>query len=748
MTGPDVASKEGRRRSSAASSRPRACQLCRAGKTKCDKNRPACKACVVHERECIYSSAPPKPRPSRALIKAAEVRKRVLEQVLIKLKTCAKEERDDILASLEVVGTSINVPGSPSAASETLEDGSQLVVAARSERNSGEAAASQITSDDEEDDTLLTEREVAQFLSLDEDGQIGALGPTSALHNPVEAPDADMQPQRNLANQLFVNAVLQRQFESKIWTLNNIDGVSIELATHLHDLHWNRQHHTLLLTYRPLYTRDLLSGGPYWSKFLSNAIFASVSKFSNRPEVRDDPSDPRTSGGRFLRRCDALLIEESPFDHSSIPTAIGLMLLSSTYLARGDVSKSWKYCGLAIRMMFDLGLHLDCARPGLTAADMEIRRRVFWGMFIYDKLQSLYLGRPVAIQLCDSFVSCNFMDNLEENEPWSPYVDPSDPRQPMRAVAPTPLHSVTCFQQFCELAKLMTKIVTRFYVAGVRIKGAEAKLLQLDHDLGQWKSNLPKFLVFEPFLNAEGRASHMVAPNIVLINSTYHALCILLHRPFISESRLRKDAGSKASWDKCSHAAKMITNIMTAYRTGYSLRGAPYLASYACYVACTIHVRNAALSNRTYRGDKLAKEMLDRTLVMLSELSESSPCAMRAVQIIHRLMNAHQLQRTIGRLLNLLDLLSEGKSIRKIFANSLPEPIADISLSPALDVEAIVRMFPSTAVAQNFEFGQLDPSTFTDPAHQYQTPGTSNDQMLYDPLFGFMDGFDLQAGGT
>ncbi|OQV11023.1 Fungal specific transcription factor domain-containing protein [Cladophialophora immunda] len=339
--------------------------------------RPICKTCTIHSRECVYSNLPPKPRPSKALIRAAETRKRALELLLIKLKQCPEEQRHDVLASFEVLGNSVKVvdpapedDGILNVASQTL--GSPLV-----ETNSGDVADSQDMSDDEDDETLLTEHKGAEYLSLDEHGQIGAFGPTSALHDPVESPSTGNQPLQNLANQLFVNAALQRQFESTIWSFSDIDGVPIELATHLHDLHWNRQHHTFLLTYRPLYTRDLISGGPYWSKFLSNAIFASASKFSNRPEVRDNPNDPRTSGGRFLRRCEELLVEESPFEQSSIPTAARLMLLSSTFLARSEVSKGWKYGGLVIRMIFDLSLHLDCERPSVTTEDIEIRQRVF-----------------------------------------------------------------------------------------------------------------------------------------------------------------------------------------------------------------------------------------------------------------------------------------------------------------------------------------------------------------------------------
>lgn len=120
-------------------------------------------------------------------------------------------------------------------------------------------------------------------------------------------------------------------------------------------------------------------GGPYFSKLLLNAILFSVSKFSNRPETYDDPSDQSTAGLRFLRRCKDLL--GSALDQSSIPTIQAMLLLSSSLFALGHQSAPWLYSGIAIRMIFDLGLQHDGLSPSIKAEDLEIRRRVVWAAF-------------------------------------------------------------------------------------------------------------------------------------------------------------------------------------------------------------------------------------------------------------------------------------------------------------------------------------------------------------------------------
>jgi hypothetical protein len=93
--------------------------------------------------------------------------------------------------------------------------------------------------------------------------------------------------------------------------------------------------------------------GPYFSKLLLNAIYFSVSKFSDRPEVYDDPSNQTTAGQCFIRRIKALLGEA--LDRSSIPTIQAMLLLSSSLFALGQQSAAWVYSGIAIRMIIDLG---------------------------------------------------------------------------------------------------------------------------------------------------------------------------------------------------------------------------------------------------------------------------------------------------------------------------------------------------------------------------------------------------------
>lgn len=577
---------------------------------------------------------------------ALQGEKKALEDVLLRLKRASPDEVPGILESIPIVDGNVVVKQISPTPSSAAGDSRKPIKSGRDHVSDDDGAGN---SSDEDLDVL-------PFLSIDEGGRVDTFGPSSALQGPTKpVMPAESPVAEHVRNQLIANAILQRQREHDLCYRQDVFGVPMELAKHLLDLHWNRQHHTFLLTYRPALMRDLVHNGPYCSEFLINAIFACSSKYSQRIEVRDNPVDPSSSGRRFFARCDQLLAAQSLLNSSSIATLIGLLLLGSTYNARGDTSKGWLYTGYALRMVYDLGLHLDYKATTANAEDIEIRRRVFWGAFICDKLQSLYLGRPMTIHLRDVHVSRNFMDTMEEKELWTPYIDPMVPTDNVsaRSSTPTPIHSVSTFQQMCLLSRIMTKIINRFYVVGATAANARASLQSIDDALISWRDNLPAELKYEPWSDNPAISRARPAPNVMNLNALYYSLVILLHRPFISDGHLRCAVPPASSWKRCSTAARNITSIVLGYQATYTLRGAPYLMSYAVYVACTIHVRNAAATERVQPGENLA--LLSASLHSLDELSLPNVGVSKPASIIRKIMAANGLQMVSGKWFCLLN---------------------------------------------------------------------------------------------
>lgn len=603
------------------------------------------------------------------MVSSIQREKDALSDILIRLKTSSPEDAAAVLQEINVLDGVVQLTGeSGSSAKATVGEPTHLPGSSRNEIEveivTPNANASEYSLNEHASNVALEELQsdietyAAAFnpsnhVSVDEQGQVRAFGLTSTHHDQEQrSVQVQIHPSfEEVRDQLIANAALQRQREYQIRDVVDVDGVSVELATHLLDVHWNRPHHTFLLTYRPAIMRDLIHGGPYCSKLLLNAIFASSSKYSARLCLRDHPDDPLTAGGRFYRRCDELISTESPFGRPSIPTIIAFLLLGSSFVARGEISKGWSYSGFAFRMIYDMGLHIDYHKPKSRSEDIEIRRRLFWGAFINDKMQSLYLGRPFAMRLEDSHCSDTFMDTFEEYDLWTPYSDPEDPSTETSLVRPMPIFSVSTFQQLCHLSKLMTRIMNAFYSSNIDVSQAQSHLQSLDLELGQWLERLPSTLVFTPWLQDSTAQRHIVPPNIMNLHNTYHSLVILLNRPFVSDGHLRSFESNTDTavlcWSKCTLAARYITSIIASYRSACGLRGAPYLTAYAAYVSCTIHVRNAALERGRSASDSRAS--LLSTLRALDEMSTPNPGTVKPAEIIRRLMRKHGVSEPQGK---------------------------------------------------------------------------------------------------
>jgi hypothetical protein len=216
-------------------------------------------------------------------------------------------------------------------------------------------------------------------------------GRTSTLFddNSHDRPATEVRPKMPdewIEKGLVAEAARQRQLEDVNFRLGKLDfdGVEPELGMHLLSLHWNRQHHSFLTTYRPAFMRDMACNGPYFSKLLLNAIYFGASKFSPRHDVRRVADDVRTAGWQFRQRVRELLGEA--LDKSEITTIQALLVMTNSLFALGDErSAAWLYAGLAFRMIIDLGMHVDtldlASSRKFSDEDYEIRRRVFWAAF-------------------------------------------------------------------------------------------------------------------------------------------------------------------------------------------------------------------------------------------------------------------------------------------------------------------------------------------------------------------------------
>lgn len=230
----------------------------------------------------------------------------------------------------------------------------------------------------------VSEEGLPPDLSVDTNGEIQYYGPTSAVHDPPDFRMESLSPRVASAQSLSVSEMLSMLMihaqESKIWEEFALGNASLQTGIPRHIIgkllhtNWIWVSPMFMYVYRPAFIRDMARSGRYYSEFLLTVICAHAAKYQdgNYAEILL----PR------VRR----LLGDAVQQPSSIPTVQALLQLSARELANGSMSQAWVYSGIAFRMASDLGLeYIGPNVRGLDPVDLEIRKRLFWSCYFWDK---------------------------------------------------------------------------------------------------------------------------------------------------------------------------------------------------------------------------------------------------------------------------------------------------------------------------------------------------------------------------
>ena len=220
----------------------------------------------------------------------------------------------------------------------------------------------------------------------------------------------------------------------------------------------------------------------------------------------------------------------------------------------------------------------------------------------------------------------------------------------------------------------------------------------------------------------------------------FNVLVILLHRPFVSDSRLNSTSSSIAleAFLKCCLAAFEVDRILRIYERSYSLTHTHHMVSYATYVSATIHVRLAAQREPGSCAHKALRKCID--ILDLQQTACWSP---------------RRAKRVIDDLISRLGIVFDDEDS--------PGSTPDLDL-PNADIQAIVRSFtqkqPAAGAPIQQSFSGIESSNlasspaFVSSINDYngiienEPFSADHSTFLYDPIFGFDgDAFDSMDFG-
>ncbi|KAJ9134315.1 C6 zinc finger domain containing protein [Pleurostoma richardsiae] len=368
-----------------------ACDACRIKKLKCSKERPTCSACFQSRRRCHYSGRVIRSPLTRAYLSSVEHRLHRLERLFA--QQLPDVNIDEALESVNIDETVTTPKGAPSAGPSQ----STPVLSPASIEGTGSSISEAVPDgpdgfDWQEDVNELADGMAA--LSVDPKGA-GYLGSTAGvfflrsllfwmgnpkfLFDPRTAtgrlrssvsPDI-LEPSSRLAQSWLSREVLGRLMDSYFTVYH-------QTYPFVHEATFRAQFHEVIP--RPQKRS--------WQMLLY-AILAIGAWCLNEDqgEIEDDLYHHALSFGE----------DESMFESANLTFVQALVLLSNLSQKRDKPNTGSNFLGLAVRMALSLGLHRELPDWDINLLQREMRRRVWWGLFIFDSGASTTFGRPILL---------------------------------------------------------------------------------------------------------------------------------------------------------------------------------------------------------------------------------------------------------------------------------------------------------------------------------------------------------------
>ncbi|OQV10731.1 Fungal Zn2-Cys6 binuclear cluster domain-containing protein [Cladophialophora immunda] len=619
-----------------------ACLGCRKRKIKCDGISPRCSNCVLYGQECVFQHGVDK--------------RKIAPKERLQALTSYCQQLESLL-----IANGIDVPPPPPLHVQSIAADSQAASSWPAEASlpesfpagtgqpdfavsewpgedgNGGRNASFMTGkpleegylySDSSPDVPQADNSNADFkATIAEDGQLRFYGATSNLHILHNGP-------LSLSRSKF-----RSPSEQGAELLNGAGVghfVDESLEDHLLRLYFTWEEPSIHVVDESVFWRERMickgagQVSTLYSEVLTNAMCSVGATLTNRtyPHLPDPLPD------FFATRSKLLL--ELEMDAPTLSTVQSLVILSAVEALLTRDARGWLDSGMAVRLAVDLGLHLDpepYVQAGLITCEEGMIRKIIWsGVFVHDRMWSLYVGRPVALD--DKHITVQF--SAEEAKAgrvaryWSPYDDNEtlDLPRMMDSIDELGIWNV-------KLCAHMTAIRETLYPDAMTGPTNARQLFQFANQMRDkllgWQRSLPPSLAVN---NLDKRALYL--PHVLQLHMQYHSIMIITFRPFFASVKTLPGlttAEIAAGRNHCTTSANFVAKLIQTYRRQYSLRRINVQAVHLVFTATLIHVFTACAATDPVRSNSAWKN-LETCCQALSELGLAFKSASRALEVI------------------------------------------------------------------------------------------------------------------
>lgn len=146
---------------------------------------------------------------------------------------------------------------------------------------------------------------------------------------------------------------------------------------------------------------------------------SSSSKSKKNKKNKSHFATPKLPGSGFFNQASDLfagLFASGAIDNCAREGGIEVLLLYAFYLQVADCTvASYFYFGIALRASLVLGMHVDIGKDNLNRYELEHRRRLWWTVYMYERMLASKAGLPLS--LTDDDISTELPEDFDMSNP-------------------------------------------------------------------------------------------------------------------------------------------------------------------------------------------------------------------------------------------------------------------------------------------------------------------------------------------
>lgn len=401
-------------------------------------------------------------------------------------------------------------------------------------------------------------------------------------------------------------------------------------------------------------------------------IVAAIGAFMSATAPNDDDL--------ILYQCARSHLSVEILEVGSLTLVQSLCLISNYLQKRDRPNSSHNYLGLAVRMAYGLGLHKDHPSVEGNLLYREIRRRVWWCLFIFDIGSTITFSRPIAIP--SAGIDTKLPLNILESE-----LTASATIAPPNLDTPTIYTNVRVQSQFHLLTNhIYNRIISK------PSPGAKQVLEWDDIYIGKWLNLVPDYYKETATVPQKHQFPHSI------MTWRYKHFRLIIYRPFFIQKALQISQQQTASltanafttpspettpdqqyidsaYGRClKEAHETINSIDKFWNSALHTRMACWYALYFLFSATLIPV--ILLHNEPQSPQSEGwQEDIDKAIAIIKDMTELSPFASRCFETLERLRDGFsspvlaELESTMPEMPSFSDPLGQD-SFAQMFSNN------------------------------------------------------------------------------